>query len=111
MSILRRNLDGLADPAARPSQVVQILDQAGPVSLALLPVLCTTPVVLEHLDRYRAAWQHIQPELTGDDLRGLGVHGVIYRTILHTLRMGRIDGEGEDHAQEEAIALAMAALG
>jgi tRNA nucleotidyltransferase (CCA-adding enzyme) len=111
MSILRRNLDGLADPAARPSQVVQILDQVGLVSLALLPVLCTAPAALEHLDRYRTTWQHIQPELTGDDLRRLGIaRGVIYRTILHALRMRRIDDEIHSRAQEEAIALAMAAL-
>ena len=82
-----------------------------PVSLALLPVLCADPVVLGHIAHYRTAWQHVQPALSGDDLRRLGIaRGVIYRTILHALRMGRIDGEIHSRAQEEAIALAMAAL-
>lgn len=111
MSILHRYLDRLADPAARPSQIVQVLDQVTPVGLALLPVLCHDQVVLDHLRYYRDAWRHIQPELTGDDLRRLGIaRGVIYRNILTALRMGRIDGEIDSRAQEEAIARSMAAL-
>jgi tRNA nucleotidyltransferase (CCA-adding enzyme) len=111
MSVLHRYLDRLADPAARPSQIVQVLDQVTPVGLALLPVLCHDQVVLDHLRHYRAAWRHIQPELTGDDLRRLGIaRGVIYRNILTALRMGRIDGEIDSRAEEEAIAKAMAAL-
>jgi len=111
LSILRRALDRLADPATRPSQVVQILDQVGPVSMALLPVLCDDPAVLEHIRRYQAAWQRIQPDLNGDDLRRMGIaRGVIYRNILGALRMGRIDGEIHSRAEEEAFAQAMAAL-
>ncbi|HHW88652.1 MAG TPA: CBS domain-containing protein [Chloroflexi bacterium] len=111
MSILRSYLDNLADPVARPSQIVQILDQVTPVSLALLPVLCHDAVVLDHVRRYREEWRHVQPALTGDDLRRMGIpRGVIYRNILRALRMGRLDGEIHSRAEEDAMARAMAAL-
>lgn len=111
MLILHRYLDRLADPAAHPSQIVQILDQVTPVGLALLPVLCHDAVVLGHVQRYREEWRHVQPALTGDDLRRMGIpRGVIYRNILHALRMGRLDGEIHSRAEEEAMARAMAAL-
>lgn len=111
MSILHRYLDRLADAAARPSQIVQLLDQVTPVGLALLPVLCHDTVVSDHLQRYHEVWRHIQPELTGNDLRRMGIaRGVIYRNILTALRVARLDGEIHSRTQEEATAKAMAAL-
>jgi tRNA nucleotidyltransferase (CCA-adding enzyme) len=111
MSILHHYLDRLADAAARPSQIVQLLDQVTPVGLALLPVLCHDTVVSDHLQRYHEVWRHIQPELTGNDLRRMGIaRGVIYRNILTALRVARLDGEIHSRTQEEATAKAMAAL-
>ncbi len=105
MGILHRYRPTLADPNARPSQIVQILDQVLPVSLALMPILCQEQSVLDHIARYRQQWQHVRSELRGDDLRRMGIaRGAIYRAILDELRMGRLDGTL--HSREEEIALA-----
>ena len=105
MEILHRYWPVLADPHAQPSQIVHILDQVVPVSLALMPILCQEPRVLNSIARYRQQWQHIRPELSGDDLRRMGIpRGAIYRAILDELRMGRLDGTL--HSREEEIALA-----
>ncbi len=110
-SILHRYLPRLADPAARPSQIVQILDEVEPVCLALFPVLCNNAVALAHVHRYRSEWQGIQPELNGNDLRRMGIpRGVIYRNILASLRMGRIDGTLNSRAEEIALVEQMSTI-
>jgi tRNA nucleotidyltransferase (CCA-adding enzyme) len=99
---LRARLPLLADPAARPSQVVVALDDIHPVALALLPVVCSDTQVLAAVEQYRRAWQHIQPVLDGHDLQRLGLRrGTIYRTVLAGLRAGRLDGT--IHTREEEI--------
>jgi tRNA nucleotidyltransferase (CCA-adding enzyme) len=111
MSRLHRYIARLSDPAARPSQIVQILDEVEPVCLALFPVLCADDVALENVRRYRTEWQCIQPELNGDDLRRMGIpRGVIYRNMLMALRMGRIDGELHSRADEIALVEQMSAI-
>ena len=111
MEILHRYLPELADPAVRPSQIVQILDRVLPVSLAVMPIICRDAQVLDHIARYQAEWQHIQPELTGDDLRRMGIpRGAIYRAILNELRMGRLEGTLHSRAEEIALAESLAAV-
>ena len=104
MHILHENLSLLADPATRPSQVVAALDEVAPVALALLPVVCGDPQVIEMVRRYRSEWRRVHAELDGHDLRRLGVpRGNLYREILAALRAGRLDGT--IHSREEEIAL------
>ena len=111
MEILHRYLPALADPNARPSQIVQILDQVLQVSLALMPIICQDMQVLDHISRYRERWQHIQPELSGDDLRRMGIpRGTIYRAILAELRIGRLDGTLHSRAEETALAESLATV-
>ncbi|MCS6826010.1 MAG: CBS domain-containing protein, partial [Caldilinea sp.] len=105
MALLHRHLPTLSDPSAKPSQVVQILDQVPPVCLALFPIVSHDAMALERIRRYRTEWSSVQPLLTGDDLRRMGVpRGPLYRQILTALRMARLDGE--IHTPEEEIELA-----
>lgn len=111
VSILHRYLPRISDPATKPSQVVQILDEIEPVCLALFPVLCNDGVALEHVRRYRTEWRQIQPELNGDDLRRMGIpRGVIYRNMLAALRMGRINGELHTRTDEIALIEQMSSI-
>lgn len=111
MEILHRYLTVLADPNARPSQIVQVLDQVQPVSLALMPIICQDAQVLDHIACYRQQWQSVVPELSGDDLRRMGIpRGAIYRAILNELRMGRLDGTLHTRAEEIALAESLAAV-
>ncbi len=94
----------LADPAARPSQVVAALDGIDPHALALLPVVCADSQANAAVTHYRTTWQHVQPDLTGHDLQHLGLRrGLIYRTVLAELRAGRLDGTINTRADEEAL--------
>lgn len=103
MALLQHALPRLADPTLLPSQIVQMLDPVPAECLALLPVVCGDPVVLAHVRRYRSEWQAVRPELTGDDLRHLGIaRGAIYRRLLAELRAGRLDGTIRSRAEEIA---------
>jgi len=105
MAILHRYLPALSAPEAKPSQVVQILDEVPPVCLALFSIISHDAAALERVQRYRTEWSRIQPLLTGDDLRRMGIpRGPLYRQILTALRMGRVDGE--IHTLEEEVELA-----
>ncbi len=73
MVILHRYLPTLMQPTARPSQIAQILDQVQPVCLVIFPIVCDDPTANEHVRRYRAEWRDIQPEISGDDLRRMGI--------------------------------------
>lgn len=100
---LRARLPVLADPAARPSQVVAALDDIHPVALALLPVVCSDAQALAAVEQYRREWRHVQPALDGHDLQRLGLRrGMIYRTVLADLRAGRLDGT--IHTRDEEVA-------
>ena len=58
----------------------------------------------EALDQYAGQWRHVQPELTGKDLRRLGIKpGPQYRDILWRLRQARLDGE--IHTRDEELAM------
>ena len=99
MCLLRESLPLLSDPAAKPSQVVTVLDEIEAVALALAPVVCAEPQALQAIESYRTGWQHIRAELDGNDLRAMGVpRGNIYRTILTALRAGRLDGTLQSRA-------------
>ena len=103
MTLLQLALPRLADPTLLPSQIVQMLDPVPAECLALLPVLCGEPLVLANVRRYRSEWQAVRPELTGDDLRQLGIaRGAIYRRLLAELRAGRLDGTIRSRADEIA---------
>ncbi|MFN8464692.1 MAG: CBS domain-containing protein [Caldilineaceae bacterium] len=103
---LRARLPVLADPAARPSQIVAALDDVDPVALALLPVLSSDTQVLVALDRYCHDWRQVQAVLDGNDLQALGLRrGTIYRTVLAELRAGRLDGTINSREEETAYVL------
>ena len=107
---LRASLPVLADPAARPSQIVAVLDNIDPVALALLPVLSGDAQVLAALDRYYHEWRHIQALLDGNDLQALGLRrGIIYRTVLAELRASRLDGAINSREEETAYVRRIAA--
>ena len=83
---------------------MRVLDAVTPAALALLPVVCEEPQILNVVERYRREWRHVRAELDGNDLRRLGVpRGHIYRAILTALRNGRLDGTV--HSREDEIDL------
>jgi len=88
----------------RPSQVVARLDAFPMPALALGWLTTENAQAREALDQYAGQWRHVQPELTGKDLRRLGIKpGPQYRDILWRLRQARLDGE--IHTRDEELAM------
>ena len=89
---------------ARPSQVVTRLEPFPSELLALQWLASDNAQVRTHLEHYAREWQHVQPQMTGKDLRQLGFKpGPIYRQIFTTLRNKLLDGEIATRADEEAV--------
>jgi tRNA nucleotidyltransferase (CCA-adding enzyme) len=88
----------------RPSQVVAALRTLPLEMLPLLLALCPGGEVHQHVQHYLAAWRHIRPDLTGDDLKRLGVpQGPHIGQLLSRLLAARLDGEATSKDAEEAL--------
>ena len=75
----------------------------------MLRVVSDDWLVRQRLDSYQRRWRHIQSELTGDDLRVMGLPpGRVYRQVLEQLRAGRLDGLLHSREDEESAARAIA---
>jgi tRNA nucleotidyltransferase (CCA-adding enzyme) len=86
----------------RISQVVQLLRPFDLATLILIVLWCGDRQIRRQIWRYLTVWQHIQPLLTGNDLRRLGyTPGPQYRQILDDLLAATLDGEIIDRASAE----------
>ena len=108
---LKAHRDELADPALRPSRVVEILDRS-PVDARLLFGLAeNNPVIDERLRHFQDEWQHIRPTVTGNDLRALGIRpGPAFGHILRRLRAALLDGEIAGEVEEWRLVEALREL-
>ncbi len=107
--LLMRKVDELKQNGARPSDVVAILDESSEAARLVLRVASDDWLVRQRLDSYQRRWRHVQPVLTGNDLRAMGLPpGRIYRQVLERLRAGRLDGSLHSREDEEAAAWAIA---
>ena len=61
-----------------------------------------SPAIKARLERYTREWRHVQCEMTGKDLKELGLPpSPAYRHIFETLRAERLDGEIAAREDEE----------
>lgn len=109
---LRERLPELNRNGLRPSEVVAILDETSDEARLVLRVASDSWLAQRYLDQYQRRWRHVRPELTGDDLRRLGLPpGRIYSQILNRLRAGRLDGTIGSRAEEERLVQEMLETG
>lgn len=103
---VRRLVDQLLGLAASPSpSEVSIIcrDLPSRVLLAARIVLDGEPQATL-LDAYYSDWRHVKTELSGDDLREMGLQpGPIYARLLDTLLAARLDGHVASEAGERAL--------
>ncbi|MBV7339507.1 CBS domain-containing protein [Chloroflexi bacterium TSY] len=115
LSELNQHRAQLSEKSIAPSHAVAILDRINPLALTLY----TT--VNEQLDdgpngafrttlqHYFDEWQFIRPLLNGNDLKQMGIpRGPLYAKILTRLRAAWLDGEIDNRAAEEELALQIA---
>jgi tRNA nucleotidyltransferase (CCA-adding enzyme) len=106
---LREMEQSLATPELLPSQITRRLDAYDDAALRLESLLTGDATVRERVALYRERWRDVHPVTTGDRLRALGMRpGPLFRTILDTLRAGRLDGTITSAAQEERLAAEIA---
>jgi tRNA nucleotidyltransferase (CCA-adding enzyme) len=90
-----------------PSRVVDLLEHYDDAALAVFAITAESAQAASYIDRYRGEWRHVQSELTGRDLKALGLPpGPQYKEILRELRASRLDGTVTQRAQEEEFARA-----
>jgi tRNA nucleotidyltransferase (CCA-adding enzyme) len=85
------------------SQIVKLLSQYDLSTLILIAVRCrSTKKNSRQIWQYLTIWMHVQPILTGNDLRELGYKpGPQYREILANLLAATLDGAVTDRSSAE----------
>lgn len=92
----------LSAPNSTPSRVVELLERFDDAALAVFAIATDSPTAQAYVDRYRAEWRLVQVELTGNDLKALGLPpGPRYKEILRALRAQRLDGMLKTRAEQE----------
>ncbi|MDE3089038.1 MAG: CBS domain-containing protein [Chloroflexota bacterium] len=93
----------LSQPQA-PSAIYRLLEEYSDAALAVFALATDDAQVRERVALFRTRLRAIAPELTGDDLKRMGIPtGPQYREILARLRAARLDGEISSRAEEERL--------
>jgi tRNA nucleotidyltransferase (CCA-adding enzyme) len=88
----------------RPSEVVAALRALPSEMLPLLLALCPGREAHQCVQRYLTTWRYIRPDLTGDDLKRLGVpQGPQIGRLLARVLAAKLDGEASSREAEEAL--------
>jgi tRNA nucleotidyltransferase (CCA-adding enzyme) len=94
----------LSNANLAPSRVVELLERFDDAALAVFAIATDSPQAAVYVDRYREEWCAIQSELTGTDLKAMGLPaGPRYKEILRALRAQRLDGHLTNRLEEEAF--------
>lgn len=101
---LVQQINGLGESGLRPSQIVAHLDKLSEMALLTVWLLTDNALIRERITLYASRWQHIQPTVTGNTLRDMGIPpGPCYSVILSKVRIARLDGEIATAADELAL--------
>lgn len=86
-------LPPLSADTLMPSAVYRLLADYSDAALLVVQIAADDARVRERIDFFRTRLRHIQPVLTGDDLKQMGIPpGPAYKDILARLRDARLDG-------------------
>jgi tRNA nucleotidyltransferase (CCA-adding enzyme) len=103
MSIKRR-LSELASSGLAPSQIYHLLHGCCLTALNACRLAAGPTVAAEHIELYLNVLSHINPSLTGDALKKLGVtEGPRIKEVLGVLREARLDGKIDSRKGEEKM--------
>ncbi len=103
LAALRDALPNLAR-ARRPSAIYRLLEPYPARVLAVAWLAGDSRRLRERLLRYQTEWRLVKPELTGDDLKALGLKpGPLFGRLLGALHEARLDGKVRTRGEEEAL--------
>lgn len=98
---LKIQLVDLESPKAAPSLVYRILHQFHYPAVLTNLLAADSLSVREKIENYLKTMRSVQPALTGDDLKGLGIHsGPRIKETLELLLEARLDGKVETRQGE-----------
>ena len=101
---LVQEMNGLGESNLRPSQIVAYLGALSEMALLTAWLLTDNALIRERITLYAEKWQHIQPTVTGDTLRQMGIEpGPCYGVILKKLRSAWLDSEIANTSDEQAM--------
>jgi tRNA nucleotidyltransferase (CCA-adding enzyme) len=99
---LREESKALAASGLQPSAIYRMLLEYSDDALMVASVAADNDRVRERIDAFRTQWRAVAPEITGDDLKRMGISpGPTYRDILSKLLNARLDGKITNREQEE----------
>ena len=101
---LKNDLHILAEPALKPSLIYRSLCHYPQTAILANLLAADSIIVRQRIEFYLNKLRHVQPALTGDDLREMGVSsGPRIKEILDTLREARLDGKVTTEEEEEEM--------
>jgi tRNA nucleotidyltransferase (CCA-adding enzyme) len=94
----------LAEPGQSPSVIYNLLHGYSLTALAAVSIAAGSETAAENIELYLNVLRHVNPVLTGDDLKRLGVPaGPRIKEALQLLREARLDGKIVSKKGEEAM--------
>ncbi|MGD9002142.1 MAG: CBS domain-containing protein, partial [Anaerolineae bacterium] len=104
---LQQRLPELAG-LSRPSAAYRLLHPYPARVLAVNWIASEREDVKQRLFSYQVEWRSVEPELTGDDLKAVGLEpGPLFGKLLSALRDARLNGEATTRQEEVALVEAM----
>jgi tRNA nucleotidyltransferase (CCA-adding enzyme) len=95
---------------SRPSATYRLLQPYPARVLAVNWIASEQAVVRDALFSYQVEWRLMEPEITGDDLKAMGLKpGPLFGQLLSALRDARLDGEVKTRQEEMAVVETMLA--
>jgi tRNA nucleotidyltransferase (CCA-adding enzyme) len=72
--------------------------------IAVVWIATSSGTAQKRLLRYHTEWRFVEPELTGDDLKEMGLEpGPLFGHLLRKLRDARLNGEASTRGEEMAL--------
>jgi len=100
---LRKKLPELAE-LSQTSEVYHLLQPYPARVLAAVWVASDSSLIQERLFRYQTEWRLVEPEITGDDLKAMGLEpGPLFGDLLRRLRDARLNGRVSTLDEEAAL--------
>jgi tRNA nucleotidyltransferase (CCA-adding enzyme) len=96
----------------RASGITHLLEPYPARAMAVIWIASESDLVRKRLLQYQTDWRLVEPALTGEDLKGMGLKpGPLFGDILETVRDARLDGQVSTRQEEVALVQAMLASG
>ncbi len=101
---LKQGLGALASTHLQPSNIYRRLKRHLPEVIEAAAIASDSPLIQQRLELYLKKLRHIRPEISGDDLKLMGIcPGRKMGQILRTLHDARLDQTVTSRAEEDAL--------